>query len=323
MTLPSTSPNPLVAIVTPVYNGARYLAETMACVQAQDYLNIVHVVLDNASTDDTPAILAKFANKKVPVIVSRNQTLLSLNANWNAAVALIPPEAKYFRTLCADDVIAPQFLTRAVALGEQYPNVGVVGTLFHENDGPTREIGWPSDRETLSGADALARYFRGEMWLPSAHALFRCSELALQRPFFHETSIANDLTGTFGVLSRRDMGIVYQDLAMTRLHDAGVTAQVLGKEMLHYCEWLYYLKTYSKYAFGENAAEDMSRLYRRRYLRQMVRWLVRGDADVFSAHMKCATGLGTPLSMAAFADAIFDWPAMKAGLRRAWSGYPF
>ena len=39
---------PLVAIATPVYNGAEYLADTMACVQAQTYPNLVHCVLDNA-----------------------------------------------------------------------------------------------------------------------------------------------------------------------------------------------------------------------------------------------------------------------------------
>ena len=46
----------LVAVLTPVYNGARFLRETMECVQASDYTNMVHVILDNASTDATPEI---------------------------------------------------------------------------------------------------------------------------------------------------------------------------------------------------------------------------------------------------------------------------
>ncbi len=37
-------PTPLVAVVTPVYNGEKYLAETMECVQAQDYPELVHIV---------------------------------------------------------------------------------------------------------------------------------------------------------------------------------------------------------------------------------------------------------------------------------------
>ena len=45
----SSSELPLVAIVTPVYNGERFLAETMQCVQCSDYPNLLHVALDNAA----------------------------------------------------------------------------------------------------------------------------------------------------------------------------------------------------------------------------------------------------------------------------------
>ena len=40
---------PTVAVVTPVYNGAKFLREAMLSVQAQTYPNLVHFVLDNAS----------------------------------------------------------------------------------------------------------------------------------------------------------------------------------------------------------------------------------------------------------------------------------
>ena len=85
MTLNSAQPTPFVAIVTPVYNGAEFLDATMKCVQAQTYPNIVHVVLDNASTDQTPAIVEAYRNGSTPMIVGRNDVLLSMDENWNAA----------------------------------------------------------------------------------------------------------------------------------------------------------------------------------------------------------------------------------------------
>ncbi len=125
---------PLVAIATPVYNGARFLAETMASVQAQTYPNVVHVVLDNASTDETPDIIDRFRGGRVPLITRRNDTTLPQTDNWNAVLRMIPEEARYFRILPADDLIMPEFVEKLVALGEAHPEVAIIGCREFEND---------------------------------------------------------------------------------------------------------------------------------------------------------------------------------------------
>ena len=66
----SQEKTPLVAILTPVYNWASFLAETMACVQAQTYPNLVHIVLDNASTDATPEIINRYSGGRVPILTT-------------------------------------------------------------------------------------------------------------------------------------------------------------------------------------------------------------------------------------------------------------
>src|SRR5688572_14871761 len=48
---------PLVSIVTPVLNGARFLPETLASVRGQDYPRLEHVVVDGGSTDGTLDLL--------------------------------------------------------------------------------------------------------------------------------------------------------------------------------------------------------------------------------------------------------------------------
>ena len=59
---PRPESKPLVSIVTPTFNSARFLEETLACIVGQTYRNIEHIVVDGGSTDGTLAILHKQAH---------------------------------------------------------------------------------------------------------------------------------------------------------------------------------------------------------------------------------------------------------------------
>jgi glycosyltransferase involved in cell wall biosynthesis len=48
---------PLVSIVTPAYNAAKYINQTIESINQQDYPNIEHIIIDDGSTDSTQAIL--------------------------------------------------------------------------------------------------------------------------------------------------------------------------------------------------------------------------------------------------------------------------
>ncbi|MFC1480304.1 glycosyltransferase family 2 protein [Candidatus Omnitrophota bacterium] len=54
---------PLVSIVTPSYNQAQFIEETILSIQNQDYPNIEHIVVDGNSTDDTLDILKRYDGK--------------------------------------------------------------------------------------------------------------------------------------------------------------------------------------------------------------------------------------------------------------------
>src|SRR5262245_45436329 len=66
------APPPRVSIVLPVRDGARYLAQAIESVRAQSLCDWELVAVDDGSTDETPAILARFAAEDPRIRVVRN-----------------------------------------------------------------------------------------------------------------------------------------------------------------------------------------------------------------------------------------------------------
>lgn len=314
---------PLVAVVTPIYNGERYLRETMDCVQAQTYRNVIHIVLDNASTDATPAILRDYENAAFPVRVSRNVTCLSLSLNWNAAVTLVPPEAKYFRVLCADDIMAPEFLSKTVAVGERHRNVGLVGCRLHVNNEPAFPTQRTPDREVFSGRETLRDYFGSQFWnwIPTGHCLYRTTELARRKPFFPGNVILSDLGASIEVLLESDLGFVHEDLGMTRMHAVNQTNSVVRPAMMSLCEHYYFARRYGPLVLSETDAREALRLYERFYFRKMVRWALTGKHSLFQRHKRRLAELGVEPPAWKYVDAVVDWPIARFNLRPKWDGY--
>ena len=53
-------PMPTVTVVTPVYNGATQIAQTLESVLSQDYPALEYIIVDGNSTDETLAIIRRY-----------------------------------------------------------------------------------------------------------------------------------------------------------------------------------------------------------------------------------------------------------------------
>ena len=71
---------PLVSIVVPVFNGAKYLRESLDSILAQTYRSIEVLVMDDASTDETPEIIASYGDRVIHVRQRENRGIYG-NAN--------------------------------------------------------------------------------------------------------------------------------------------------------------------------------------------------------------------------------------------------
>src|SRR5687768_18358729 len=90
---------PLVSVLTPVYNGERYLVECIESVLAQTYQNWEYCIVNNRSTDRTLAIAQKYASQDNRIRIHNNETFVECDANGNIAFRQISSESKYCKVV--------------------------------------------------------------------------------------------------------------------------------------------------------------------------------------------------------------------------------
>lgn len=113
----------LVSIITPVFNAEAYLAESIDSILAQTYPHWELWLLDDGSTDDSPAIMAQYTDPRIRVVRFEDNRGIAARANWALAVA----EGTYHLRHDADDVAMPERLAQQVAFLEAHPEVLMVG----------------------------------------------------------------------------------------------------------------------------------------------------------------------------------------------------
>jgi hypothetical protein len=130
-----------------VYNGAATLPEALAGALAQTWRDFELLVIDDGSTDDSPAILAACADRRLRVV--RNERNLGLTASLNRGLALA--QGEYIARMDADDISLPQRLARQVSFLDANMGVAACGTWV-ETFGERGEI-WrfpPKDEDIRS-----------------------------------------------------------------------------------------------------------------------------------------------------------------------------
>jgi len=102
-----SSSDPLITVITVVFNGAEFLEETIKSVINQSYNNVEFIIVDGGSTDGTLEILNKYNNKIDYWMSERDSGIYDA---WNKAVLLA--SGVWISFLGADDVYKPEALVK-------------------------------------------------------------------------------------------------------------------------------------------------------------------------------------------------------------------
>src|SRR5262249_32985361 len=110
------SRKPRVSIGLYVYNGARFLEDTLDSLLAQTYTDFELIISDNASTDRTEEICRTYAAKDQRVRYYRSKKNVGVGRNCNRVFELATGD--YFKWATADDLCKPELVARCLELLE-------------------------------------------------------------------------------------------------------------------------------------------------------------------------------------------------------------
>lgn len=103
---------PRVSVITPAYNAAAYLEETVESVQNQTFTDWEMLIVDDCSQDDTYSLAKKLSDKDARIRVFKNEKNIGVAASRN--VALDAALGDYIAFLDSDDLWLPQKLEKQV-----------------------------------------------------------------------------------------------------------------------------------------------------------------------------------------------------------------
>lgn len=216
---------PLVSLVTPVYNGEKYLAECIESVLAQTYRNWDYVIVNNCSCDRSLEIAQSYAAKDSRIRIHNNREFLGALDNWNHSLRQISPASKYCKELHADDWLFPEFLERVVAVAEAHPSVGIVSSYRLCNNAVDCDgLYYPS--HFTAGREICRLHLLGRIFVfGSPSTLLVRSDLVRSRPqFYQPMGGETDVAACCELLQQSDFGFVHQVLSFTRVHSSSITS---------------------------------------------------------------------------------------------------
>jgi glycosyltransferase involved in cell wall biosynthesis len=306
---------PLVSVLTPVFNGEPYLAECIESVLAQTHSNWHYTIVNNRSTDGTLEIANRYAQKDPRIRVVTNDRFYRVSENHNVAFRLMPPEAKYCKVVLADDWIFPECLSELVAIAEKHPSVGLVGAYGLRG---TR-LAWDGlaySSTVINGRELGRSTMLGGPYVfgTATSILFRADCVRRRHAFFNEDNIHADTGACYDVLSDSDFAFVHKVLSFTRTENDGLTS--VSKRLNTYMpgilnDLVIFGPTYLSPEEQTHAVEKHLRLYYRFLARSAFdgRW----DGEFWRYHSRRLRDLGHSLNRRRLARE-FGWIAFDTAL---------
>lgn len=169
---------PSVSVLMPAYNVEKYIGEAIDSILNQTFRDFEFIIVDDASTDNTLAVIEKYNDPRVKII--RNEKNLKLAASLNRGLGIV--RGKYIARMDADDLADPQRFQKLFDFLEKNPAIDICGSAM-KIFGSAGDSVWEyklADKEIRAGL----------VWnssMPHAAVLMRADTIRKHKLYYDET----------------------------------------------------------------------------------------------------------------------------------------
>jgi len=260
---------PLIDVVIPCYNYARYLSESVISVLCQRDVSLRVLIIDDASSDDTETVALSLARGDSRVEYRRHTDNRGHIATYNEGIDWAT--SKYLMILSADDYLLPGALARATEIMEKHPDVGFVFGKAREEHidsseivDPLASIGNRPRGSVLSGLTFI-QMSGGRNIVPTPTVIVRTSLQKEVGGYRAALPHAADMEMYLRMAARAQVGFVDDLQAVRRQHESNMSKSYNVSTMLPDLEQR---RLVFQYFLLENR-KQVSRSLERRLLRSL------------------------------------------------------
>lgn len=218
---------PRVTVTIPTHNRAELLRQALRSVLEQSLADVEVFVSDNASTDETPEVVASFDDPRVRYMrLDRN-----IGVAGNLSRCLRLGTAPFLAILQDDDLMLPSNLERKVEVLERHPNVGIAHASFQVigSDGRVlrENVNWcSSEADTIESGELFVRCSIAEASrINMSSAVMRRSVVEAERFDEADGRGAEDYGLWLRIGRRADVAFISETLTCLRIHDEADSVQ--------------------------------------------------------------------------------------------------
>ena len=204
---------PKISIVTPSLNQARFIEETLLSVQAQEYPNLEHLVVDGGSTDGTLAILARYEGRIQWISGKDRGQSDAVNKGFGMATGEI------IGWLNSDDIYLPGALRKVANFFQSHPEFDWLYGRCRIIDEEGREIRkWISWYKNLLGRKFRYGRLLLENFISQPSVFLRKSVVDSIGPLDMDRFYTMDYDYWLRVGKKFKPGVLKEELACFRIH---------------------------------------------------------------------------------------------------------
>ncbi|RXR19086.1 glycosyltransferase family 2 protein [Flavobacterium amnicola] len=210
--------NPKITVVMTVYNGEKYIKESIECVLNQTFQDFELLVINDGSTDGSVSIVESFQDSRIRLIHNEKNSGVLFTRNRGLQEAF----GEYVAVLDSDDLCTSNRLETQYNFLEANPDIAVCGTWGIMIDENGTVFGHKIMPETNKNLVSIAMLFNNQFIHSSV--MYR-KEIALQAGGY--TTVNGGLAEDFGLFSRisihHKMANIPEYITQYREHNLGIS----------------------------------------------------------------------------------------------------